>query len=72
VLLAYSARLPGSRVLDEHYGVNLIGMVVAKGQPARLAYITEFIEQAKASGLVQEVIERAGLPGFKIAPAKTQ
>jgi polar amino acid transport system substrate-binding protein len=70
VLLAYSARLPGSRVLDEHYGVNLVGMVVPKGQAARLAYISEFIEQAKASGLVQQAIERAGLPGYQAAPAK--
>jgi polar amino acid transport system substrate-binding protein len=71
VLLAYSAKLPGSRVLDEHYGANLVGTVVSKGQTARLAYISEFIEQAKASGLVQQAIERAGLPGYKIAAAKT-
>lgn len=71
VLLAYSAKLPGSRVLDEHYGANLLGMVVPKGQAARLAYISEFIEQAKASGLVQQAIERAGLPGYKVASAKT-
>ena len=72
VLLAYSAKLPGSRVLDEHYGANLLGMVVPKGQAARLAYISEFIEQAKASGLVQQAIERAGLPGYKVAPAKAK
>jgi polar amino acid transport system substrate-binding protein len=71
VLLEYSAKLPGSRVLDEHYGANLVGMVVPKGQTARLAYISEFIEQAKASGSVQQAIERAGLPGYKMAPAKT-
>ena len=71
LLLAYSAKLPGSRVLDEHYGANLLGMVVPKGQAARLAYISEFIEQAKASGLVQQAIERAGLPGYKVASAKT-
>jgi len=71
VLLEYSAKLPGSRVLDEHYGANLVGMVVPKGQAARLAYISEFVEQAKASGLVQQAIERAGLPGYKVAPAKT-
>jgi polar amino acid transport system substrate-binding protein len=70
VLLEYSAKLPGSRVLDEHYGANLVGMVVPKGQAARLAYISEFIEQAKASGLVQQAIERAGLPGYQVAPAK--
>src|SRR5262245_27735297 len=71
VLLEYSAKLPGSRVLEEHYGANLVGMVVPKGQAARLAYISEFIEQAKASGLVQQTIERAGLPGYKMAQAKT-
>ncbi len=71
VLLAYSAKLPGSRVLDDRYGANLLGMVVSKGQDARLAYISEFIEQAKASGLVQQAIERAGLPGHQVAPAKT-
>jgi len=71
VLLEYSAKLPGSRVLDEHYGANLVGMVVPKGQAARLAYISEFVEQAKASGLVQQAIERAGLPGYKVASAKT-
>ncbi len=71
VLLAYSARLPGSRVLEEHYGANLVGLVVAKDQVARLAYISEFIEQAKASGLVQQAIDRAGLPGYTVASART-
>jgi polar amino acid transport system substrate-binding protein len=71
VLLTYSPNLPGSRVLEEHYGANLLGMVVLKGQAARLAYISEFVEQAKASGLVQQAIERAGLPGYKVAAAKT-
>jgi polar amino acid transport system substrate-binding protein len=71
VLLAYSPKLPGSRVLEDHYGANLLGMVVPKGQTARLAYITEFIEQAKAAGLVQQAIERSGLPGHQVAPEKT-
>ena len=71
VLLAYSPKLPGSRVLEDRYGANLLGMVVAKGQTARLAYISEFIEQAKTSGLVQQAIERAGLPGYRVAPGKT-
>jgi polar amino acid transport system substrate-binding protein len=67
VLLGYSPKLPGSRVLEDHYGANLLGMAVPKGQAARLAYISEFIEQAKASGLVQQAIERAGLPGHRVA-----
>jgi polar amino acid transport system substrate-binding protein len=71
VLLGYAPKLPGSRVLEEYYGANLVGMVVAKGQTARLAYISEFIEQAKATGLVQQAIDRSGLPGHQVAPAKT-
>jgi polar amino acid transport system substrate-binding protein len=65
VLLGYTPKLPGSRVLEDHYG----GIVVPKSQTALLAYITEFIEQAKASGLVQQAIERSGLPGHQVAPA---
>src|SRR5262249_1612694 len=56
VLFEYSSKLPGSRVLEEHYGANLIGMTVVKGQSPRLAYISEFVEQAKSSGLVQQAI----------------
>ena len=59
--------LPVWRVLEDHYGANLVGMVVPEGQTARLTYITDFIEQAKASGLVQQAIERAGLPGHQVA-----
>jgi polar amino acid transport system substrate-binding protein len=68
VLLDYSSRLSGSRVLIEGYGANLPALVVAKGQSARLAFISEFIEEAKASGLVQRAIERAGQAGYQVAP----
>jgi polar amino acid transport system substrate-binding protein len=70
VLLGYVPKLPGSRVLEDHYGANLVGMVVAMGQTARLAYITEFVEQAKASGRVQQAIDRDGLPGHQVVPSK--
>lgn len=68
VLLDYSAHLTGSCVIEGHFGANLPAMVVAKGQTARLAYIGEFIENAKASGLVQRVIDRSGQAGYQIAP----
>ena len=67
-LLTYSTRLPGSRVLEDRYGANLIAMAVPKGQAGRLAYISEFIEDAKASGLVQRAIDRAGLRGYQVVP----
>jgi polar amino acid transport system substrate-binding protein len=65
----YSARLPGSRVLEDRYGANRLSMAVAKAEVGRLGYITEFIEEAKASGLVQRAIERGGLRGVHVAPA---
>lgn len=66
-LLDYSAELPGSRVLEDSYGANFPALVVPKGQAARLAYISEFVEQAKASGVVQRAIDRAGQPGYRVA-----
>jgi polar amino acid transport system substrate-binding protein len=74
-LLQLSSRLAGSRVLDDRFGVIEIAMAVPKGHPGRLAYTSAFVEEAKASGLVQEAIERAGLRGIQVAPvgeSKTQ
>jgi len=68
-LLQLSAGLPGSRVLEDRFGVILYAMLVPKGHAGRLAYISNFIEEAKASGLVQQAIERAGLRGVQVAPA---
>lgn len=68
VLLDYSTQLPASRVLQERYGAYLLAMALPKGKAGRLAYITEFIEEAKASGLVQRAIERGGLRGVQVAP----
>ena len=67
--LLRSARLPGSRVLEDRFHVTFGAMAVPKGQAGRLAYISEFIEEAKASGLVQQAIARAGLRGVQVAPA---
>jgi polar amino acid transport system substrate-binding protein len=67
-LIDYSAELPNSRVLEEAFGANFPALVVPKGQPERLAYLSEFVEQAKASGLVQKALDRTGRPGYRVAP----
>ena len=67
-LLDYSTQLSGSRVLEDRYGANLNRMVVPKGKTERLAYVSEFVEEAKASGLVQKAIDRAGPHGVTVAP----
>ena len=69
VLVEYSAQLPGSRAVEDGYGANRPALVVAKGQAARLAYISEFIEEMKASGFVQQAITRSGWHGVKVGPA---
>jgi polar amino acid transport system substrate-binding protein len=66
--LQFSARLPGSRVLEERFHAVFHGIAVPKGQAGRLAYVSEFIEEAKASGMVQQALEHAGLRGAKVAP----
>jgi polar amino acid transport system substrate-binding protein len=67
-ILEYAAKLPGSRVLDDRYGATLQAMAVAKDQARRLAYISEFVEEAKTSGLVQRAIDGAGQRGIQVAP----
>ena len=67
-LLDYSTRLSGSHVLEDNYGFNSPALVVPKGRAERLAYISEFVEAAKASGLIKRAIERAGQPGYRVAP----
>jgi polar amino acid transport system substrate-binding protein len=67
-LLSYAAKLPGSHVLADRYGANINRIVVPKGKAARLAYVSEFVEDAKAKGLVQKAIEHGGPPGVTVSP----
>lgn len=69
ILLVASAKLPGSRVLDDGFAVISYAALVPKGQAGRLAYINEFIEEAKTTGLVKRTIEAVGLRGVQVAPA---
>jgi polar amino acid transport system substrate-binding protein len=68
-LVKYATQLPGSRVLDESYGANQFAMAVAKDRAAeRLAYMSEFIDEVRASGLLQQMIDRSGLRGLSVVP----
>jgi polar amino acid transport system substrate-binding protein len=68
VLRHYVGRLPGSRVWEGRYGFNSLGIAVPKGQAARLAFASEFAEHAKASGIIQQAIDRSGWSGIRVAP----
>lgn len=40
-------------MLDGHYGANIQAIALAKGRAARLASVGAFVEEARASGLIQ-------------------
>ncbi len=66
-LVDYSAMLPGSRVLEDNYGVNRVALAVAKGRTAWLACVSEFAVHAKRCGLIARAIARGDLRGFEVA-----
>jgi polar amino acid transport system substrate-binding protein len=71
-LIDFALKLPGSRNLEEPYGVNLVGLAVPKGNEGRLGYVSEVVEEAKSSGTIQRIIaggDQFGFRGFRVAPA---
>ena len=61
-------QIPGSRILDGHFHATGTAVAVPKNHPAALAYVTRFIEEAKASGIVRRAFDGAGMQGAPVAP----
>jgi polar amino acid transport system substrate-binding protein len=70
ILLQHAPQMPGSRVLEDSYQTNFAGVAVPKGNPGRLAYVSEFLDEMKQSGLLQKLIDGAGLRGIDVVLAK--
>ena len=69
VLMAELPAVPGARVLDEGFADHPFAAIVPKGHAARLAYVNEFVAQAKASGLAKRIIKSLGLKGIvRVSP----
>jgi len=68
-LLADVPKLPGSRVFDDGFGPMSFAAMVPKDRSGWLAYVSDFIEQAKVFGVVKRAIEAAGLQGVEVAPS---
>ncbi len=62
------ARAPGSRVLPNRFMAIRQAIGTPRGRTAGLAYLREFVEDIKASGLVAREIELAGLRDATVAP----
>ncbi len=63
------AKIPGSRILEDAFLNSTTSIAVPKGKPQALAYATQFIEEAKASGLVRKAFDEMGLNSSVVAPA---
>ena len=63
-----AARLPGSRILEGSFQQVSVAIAVQKNRPGALAYVTTFMENAKASGAVRRAFDNAGFKDAAVAP----
>jgi polar amino acid transport system substrate-binding protein len=68
ILLALSSKAPGSRVLDDGFANIVWVAMVPKGETGHLAYVSDFLQEAKLTGLLKQTIERANLSGLQVVP----
>ena len=64
-----AGKIAGSRVLDGAFLNSTTAVAVPKGNAAALAYVSAFIEEMKASGVVRRAFDDMGLTAEQIAPA---
>lgn len=62
-------KIAGARILADAFLNSSTAVCVPKGKPAALAYAGDFIEEAKASGLVRQAFDEMGLKTSIVAPA---
>ncbi len=67
VLMNEQAEAPGARILDDGFTDISYAAMVPKGQAARLAYVNEFLDNARQSGLVKRIVESLELQGVRVA-----
>ena len=68
-LVGLAEQLRGARVLDGHFHIEGVAVAVPKGRPAALTYASEFMETAKATGVVRRAFDNAGFKDAVVAPA---
>ncbi len=66
-LVKNQQNLPGSHILEGNFTAVQQAAGAPKGRPAGAKLLREFIEDAKASGLVAKLIEKHGVRGLTVA-----
>jgi polar amino acid transport system substrate-binding protein len=67
-LLADLDKLPGARIIDGKFSSVQQAIGTARKNAAGATYLHDFVEEAKASGLVARLIERHKVRGLSVAP----
>jgi polar amino acid transport system substrate-binding protein len=60
--------LPGARILDGQFSAVQQAIGTARANAAGAAFLRDFVEEAKASGLVARLIDKHGACGLSVAP----
>ena len=68
-LAAEAEKLPGSRVLEGQVTGVQQSVGTPRGREKAAAYLRQFVEDIKSSGLVGRTIERNGVRGVTVAPS---
>ena len=68
-LLTDIEKLPGARLLDGRFTAVQQAIGTPRRNEAGAAFLRDFVEKAKASGLVAELIARHKVRGLSVAPA---
>ena len=67
-LLKDVTKAPGLKILDGKFTAVQQAIGTAKANLAGAAFLADFVEKAKKSGLVAELIERHKVKGLSVAP----
>jgi polar amino acid transport system substrate-binding protein len=67
-LLKDVQKLPGARILDGQFSAVQQAVGTLRTRAAGAAFLRDFVEEAKASGLVASLIERHKIQGLSVAP----
>jgi polar amino acid transport system substrate-binding protein len=67
-LLSDVEKLPGARILDGKFTAVQQAIGTARKNTAAAAYLRAFVEEAKASGFVQGLIDKHRVRGLSVAP----
>ena len=67
-LVTEAQKLPGARVLEGQFTAVQQSIGVPKKRAAAAKHLREFVEDAKRSGLVAQLVEKHGVKGVNVAP----